>query len=138
MLRGRYAALLEQHNAVADDRIQGRAQFMAHVGQKQALELVRCLGGFLCPDQFLLLNRHRPFGFSPAGGIGNNKIKRDGQKRKIKKVSRLKTIIPRSGEINRINATDVNARKNPAMTRFSDDQRMREILQFLAARLRWK
>src|SRR6185369_12273542 len=43
LLRG-----LLEHLAVADDRVQRRAQLMAHVGEELALRAVRVLGGLFC------------------------------------------------------------------------------------------
>src|SRR3546814_2006800 len=61
--------LLQQHLAVADYRVERRAQFVAHVREELALRLIGRIRFFLGPLQFLLallefgyvgIDRHRP------------------------------------------------------------------------------
>ena len=56
-------ALLLEHLAVADDRVERRAQLVAHVGEELALGAVGDLGGVLRAEQFFL-------GAAAVGDVG--------------------------------------------------------------------
>ena len=49
-----FLGFLLEHFTIANDRIERRPQFMAHVGEKNALGAVRVFGGLFCIEQFFL------------------------------------------------------------------------------------